>query len=171
MLVTVGGIAVTASLLGPARYTLDTAAPPPRHEATTSTSSPSVTARITLSATTVRAGETLTGQITVANTGGEIRVVGCGSIYQVSLVGGDQKGAPPSAYCLQHFTIPKGITTYPVTVAATYRECSPKGDKGMPACLPNGKMPGLPPGRYAATAWGVTDQVTVPAPISVTVKP
>ena len=132
----------------------------------------SLTARLTLPTTTIRTGESVAAQIILTNnTGQEIHVVGCGPIYSVLLTGNSYTPGPSWLDCAQPITIPKGDTTYPVTLAATVSECSPRGDQGMASCLPNGSMPGLPPGRYAATTWGVAHQVPVPAPIKVTVKP
>ena len=170
MLLAVAGIAVSAALLGPARSTTDTATPPSSHRATTSTSSPSVTARLTLSATTVRAGESLSGQITVENNSGQsIRVAGCGNIYGVSLVGGDNQGSPIRPLCLQYFTIPVGQSTYPVGVITTYNSCSMIG--GQPhLCRGDGQMPPLPYGEYAATTFA-EDGAPLPEPVTVTVVP
>ncbi|KQZ87424.1 hypothetical protein ASD62_17720 [Phycicoccus sp. Root563] len=139
----------------------------------TTPSARSLRAVLTLPTTTIRTGESVAAQITVTNnTGEDIHLVGCGPIYTVLLIGGPHQESPFWAACAQNITIPKGDTTYPVTVAATYSECSPRGDQGMAKCLPKeGSMPGLPRGRYTATTWGVTDQVPVPAPITVTVKP
>jgi hypothetical protein len=171
MLLAVAGIAVTATLFGPTRSTTNTATPPSRQTATTSTPTTSVTARLTLSATTVRAGETLTGQITVENnTGDPIRVGGCASIYQVSLVGGDHQGAPPSPLCLRDFTIPVGHSTYPVKFTAAYDSCSMIGNQSK-RCPDNGHMPPLPYGEYAATTFASDDQAPRPEPVAVTVLP
>jgi len=171
MLLAVAGVAVTAALLGPARSTTDTATPPSSHEATSSTSSPSVTARLTLSATTVRAGESLTGQITVENnTGQPIRVEGCGSIYAVSLIGGDHQGAPPRLLCLQYFTIPVGHSTYPVRVTAAYDTCSSITNQPR-RCSDDGGLPPLPYGQYAATTFVSDTAAPLPEPVAVTVVP
>lgn len=171
MLLAVAGVAVTAALHGPARSTTDTATPPSGHEATTSTSSPSVTARLTLSATTMRAGESLSGQITVENnTGQPIRVAGCGSTYALSLVGGDHQGPPIRHGCLQNFTIPVGHSTYPVGVLAAYDTCSSITNQPRP-CPDAGGLPPLPYGEYAATAFAGDDDAPLPTPVVVTVMP
>ncbi len=41
----------------------------------------------------------------------------------------------------------------------------------MPTCLPDGSLPPLPPGRYAATTFSVNSELPVPSPTPVTVTP
>jgi hypothetical protein len=169
MLVAVAGIAVTATLLGPARSATNTATPPSSQDTTTSTPAPSVTARLTLSATTVRAGESLSGYITVENnTDRPIRVAGC-SIYQVSLVGGDHQGPGPATRCLMEHTIAVGQSTYPVSFTAAYDTCSMLGS--LSHRCEDGRMPPLPYGEYAATTYTSDTAAPIPEPVTVTVVP
>ena len=170
-LLAVAGIAATSAILGPARSTTNTATPPSSHETMTSPSSPSVTARLTLSATTVRAGESLSGQITVDNNSGQpIPVDGCTSIYQVRLVGGVGTGGPIWLQCLREFTIPVGQSEYPVSFRATYDTCSQTGGQSN-RCRDDGHMPPLPYGEYAATTFASDTAAPLPEPIVVTVLP
>jgi hypothetical protein len=170
LLVLVGGVTTSTLFLGEGSTRSTTVGSSGR--AVSATPGPgSVTARLTLSATSVRAGGSLSGQITVENNSGEpIRAGGCGSIYQVSLVGGDHQGARPSPDCLEFFTIPVGQSTYPVRVPAAYDSCSNSTNKPRP-CPDDGSMPPLPYGEYAATTFAGDDDTPLPAPIMVTVTP
>jgi hypothetical protein len=135
-------------------------------------SSASVTASLTVPTTTVRAGASMSATITVENNSGRpIRVLGCGPVYGVLLVG---RGHHPSAswpLCAQEITLPTGRSTYPVTVAATYHECSMNGGRGSQPCTQDGSMPALPAGSYQATTVSVSPYLPVPAPVPVTVTP
>lgn len=132
----------------------------------------SVRASITLPRTTLRAGTAMTAKVTVENDSGQpIHLVGCGSIYRVLLVGGGYRPTPSWPYCAREITIPTGESTYTVDVTASYGECSPHGGQGLPACSPDGSLPPLPPGQYAATTSSVSSGLPVPAATSVTVTP
>jgi hypothetical protein len=85
------------------------------------------------------------------NTGRAIDAYGCLTLFQVLLVGGSYH--PPVAWlgCLRPLSIPAGQSSYPVTVAATYLQCSQgRPSNGIKACLPGGHPPPLPPGTYQA---------------------
>lgn len=130
----------------------------------------SIRASITLPSTTVRAGSSLRATITVENDSGKpIHVLGCGSVFRVLLVGGGHSPSPSWPLCAQDIVIPAGASTYPVTVAAAYQECSMDGGDGMPACERDGSMPPLPSGRYHATTVSVSPDLPVPTSVSVTV--
>lgn len=147
---------------------------PERTPATGAASHPvsTVTARITLPTKSLRSGQSLPARITVNNNlGADIHFTGCGPIFRVLLVGSNQHPTPSWLLCASPITIPMGETTYPVSIAATYSECSATKGQGMPACMPDGSMPGIPPGKYAVTTWVETDQVRVPDPVTVTVTP
>ena len=132
----------------------------------------SVTATITLGTTTVRAGATLRGTITIENDSGKpIHLLGCGSVYRVQLVGAGYRPSPSWPLCAREITIPTGESSYPVDVVATYDECSPHRAKGTPQCTRDGSMPPLPPGRYQAATAAVSPDLPVPAPVPVTVTP
>lgn len=131
-----------------------------------------VVARLELPALTLRSGGSLAARITVVNdSGAEIQVMGCGSMYAVLLTGPRHHPTASWPLCAQQIIIPMGESTYPVHVAARYNECSAHGGHGMPACLADGSMPGIPPGTYEVTTVGVSDEVPVPAPVSVQVTP
>jgi hypothetical protein len=167
MLLALAGAVMLPGLLDTERSTTDAAVASSGQKAPVG----SVTARLTLSATSVRSGDALTGQITVENNSGRpVATTGCGGMYQVLLVGGKYPMSPVWTLCLQRWTIPVGQSTYPVTVRAAYNSCS--FDKGQPpVCPPSGRPPPpLPAGEYAATAFSGPN-VPVPAPLQVTVTP
>ena len=155
----------------PAAAPADTATTAPPGSAVV-VSSGSVTASITLPTTTVRAGGTVSGTITVENDSGKpIHLLGCGSVYAVLLVRADYRHSPSWPLCAQEITIPTGESSYPVAVTATYQECSPQGTKGIRECDRDGSLPPLPAGRYEATTTAVGPGLPVPAAVSVTVTP
>lgn len=141
---------------------------------TTQTPSPAggVVARLELPVATLRSGASVAARITLCNnSGGVIRLLGCGSMYAALLVGTRHHPTASWPLCAQPITIPQSERTYTVHVGARYNECSPNGGQEVPACLPDGSMPGLPPGSYAVTAMAVSDEVPIPAPIFVRVTP
>ncbi|SES48915.1 hypothetical protein SAMN05216199_0245 [Pedococcus cremeus] len=132
----------------------------------------SVRAIITLPSTTVRGGSSLPATITVENDSGKpFHILGCGSVFSVLLVGEGHRPSPSWPLCAQDIIIPAGVSTYPVTVAAAYQECSMDGGNGMPACERDGSMAPLPAGRYQATTVSVSPDLPVPARVPVTVTP
>ena len=169
-LLAVAGIAVAATSLGADRSAGDASTLPPAGVTSTSPAAGPATARLSLSATSARAGDSVAGVVTVENqTGRPLRVTGCGSIYQVMLVGGDQRGAPASLACRQVFTIPEGQSTYPVQVRATYDSCA-DAESAHP-CPGDGRLPPLPQGEYAATTFPADQLAPVPEPVPFTVLP
>ena len=131
---------------------------------------PSLSASLVLSTRTVRAGGELSGRITVENnTGHSLRTVGCGGIFQVLLTSKTYKPSPIVPTCAKVFTIPRGRSSYPVTVSASYNRCSQSGPIGtIPSCTPTGTAP-LPPGEYEATTFESGDAVPLPALVPVRV--
>ena len=128
-----------------------------------------VTATLTLPSTILRSGSSLKAQVTVENHGAQpLHIVGCGSIFALLLIGTHYHPTAVWPMCAQQITVPVGASTYTVTIAAKYDRCSPSGD-GLRRCSPDGSMPPLPPGRYAATTFAVTANVPVPAPVMMTV--
>ena len=97
-----------------------------------------LSARIELDAQTVTIGGTIDGRVVVANNTGEnIDVIGCGSIFQVPLGERGVRAAGQLESCAEPFTIPTGETSYPVTVRAEHLGCSggpPPYPADMPAC-------------------------------------
>jgi hypothetical protein len=115
----------------------------------------------------------MSGRVIVENnTGHAIHASGCLTLFQVALTGKRYHPAVAWPTCLQPFTIPIGKSSYPVTVEASYRECSqgrPQAD--LRACLPGRRMPPLPPGDYHAVLYQVSHLVSVPRAITVRVTP
>ena len=107
-----------------------------------------LTARIVLPSRTMTAGSTLKGRVVVRNnTGRAIDTIGCGTLFIIALTSSSYHPDVPWLTCLQRFTIPVGVSSFRITVAATYLAC---GDLQSPACLPGGGMPPLPAGTYRA---------------------
>ena len=85
------------------------------------------------------------------NTGHPIQASGCLFLFQVALTSTTYHPAVAWFLCLQAFTIPAGESSYPVTVQASYNQCSQgRAHRGIRACLPNGRPPPLPPGACHA---------------------
>jgi hypothetical protein len=142
--------------------------------ASVATSAAGVRVTLQLDATSVRAGSTITGRVTITNnTGRPITYVTCGQLFQILLRNRDSPLAPGWLLCSGSGTFPPGTSSYPVTVAATYNQCSPSGpwSRALPACPASGGMPALPPGSYQATTYELGSSVPVPPPIEVTVEP
>jgi hypothetical protein len=115
----------------------------------------------------------MSGHVVVENNAGHtIRVPGCVTLFQVALVSSKYRPAVAWFTCLQTFTIPVGESSYPVTVEASYRECSPNRPQGgLRACLPNRHPPPLPPGDYHARLFQAGHLVPVPPAMTVRVTP
>ena len=104
-------------------------------------------------------------------TGHAIHANGCGQLFELAL-GSDsypaQAGWPP---CLTTLTIAVGRSSYPWTIRATYDSCGGTGIQPLPACLPGGGAPPLPPGQYSVVFFQSSNLVSEPAPIPVQVTP
>src|SRR6266567_4659725 len=127
-----------------------------------------ISARVVLPARTMTAGSSMSGHVVVENdTGRAIRASGCLTLFQVALAGSGYHPAIAWPACLQSFTIPAGQSSYPVTVAASYGQCS-QGRPGdsVRACLPAGRPPALPPGIYRAVLFQVRRLIPVPRPVT-----
>jgi hypothetical protein len=106
------------------------------------------------------------------NTGRAIRVSGCLTLFQVALASSKYQPAMAWPACAQAFTIPAGQSSYPVTVRASYLECSAGRPQGaVRACLPNRRPPPLPPGDYHARLFQLGNLVPVPLAMTVRVTP
>ena len=85
---------------------------------------PPLSARIELDAQTLTLGETIAGRVVVTNNTGEnIEVIGCGSIFQVALANEDYEQQVAWNLCAQPFTIRTGESSYPVSVTADHLGC------------------------------------------------
>ncbi len=132
-----------------------------------------LSARVVLPSPAMTAGSRMTGHVLVSNSSGHaIHAFGCLNLFQVLLTSSIYRPAAAWAACLQRFTIAVGVTRYPVTVWASYNQCSQGRPRdGLRACLPGGRMPPLPPGTYHARLFQVHQLVQVPSPITVRVTP
>ena len=147
----------------------------------TSTAAGQVTAHFEFTATEVVAGEALEGWLVIDNNTGsdiDIRDDGCAPKWGASLENGFvSQMAVFTMECsidLTNNTIVAGTTRLPVTVTASYSQCTqdPIGsDAGMPACLPppSDPMPPLPSGEYQAVFVGDLPGIPRPAPVKITV--
>jgi hypothetical protein len=80
-------------------------------------------------ATSLRAGASVSATVTVVNDSGRpIRLLGCGPVYRVLLVGGGYRPTPAWPLCAQEITLPTGESTIPVRVTAT--GCRPAAPTG-----------------------------------------
>jgi hypothetical protein len=128
-------------------------------------------ANFVLSADTVAAGEEIAGTVQVNNQSAEaVERTTCGP-YFVAVLEGD---AGASQYfrpaCAEPFVIPPGRSSYPVTVKASSLTCINGDASGLvPACLPDGTMPPLPPGTYEATIDQPDDPIPMSGPLTVTI--
>ena len=97
-----------------------------------------LSARIELDAQTVTIGGTIDGRVVVFNdTGQNIDVTGCDSIFQVALANEEYEQQPFRLACAEPFTIATGESSYPVTVRAEHLGCSggpPPHPDDMPVC-------------------------------------
>jgi len=166
----VAAVALAAGCTG--RSATHSTTPPTAGSSTTVPGTrPSLSATLALTATTVKAGGQLSGQVVVENdTGHALRVTGCGSIFQVLLTSGTYEPTPVWPTCVQIITIPKGRSAYRVSVATTYFACSQRGPSGtLPACTATGSSPVLPPGPYEARTFESGDAVPLPQLVDVRV--
>ena len=147
--------------------------PPPGAGPRTAVTQARVSVRVVLPSQTIMAGSSMAGHVLVGNqTGHALHVSGCLSLFQVLLTSRAYRPAAAWALCLQRFTIPAGQTRYPVTVWASYNQCGQGGPRhGIPACLPGGRMPPLPPGTYRARLFQARPLAHVPPAITVRVLP
>src|SRR6266568_2313690 len=132
--------------------------------ATPRRSSAPVFARVVLPSRIMTAGSSMSARVVVENnTGRAIHVSGCLTLFQVALASGKYQPAVAWPACAQAFTIPVGQSSYPVTVRASYLECSAGRRQGaVRACLPGRQPPPLPPGDYHARLFQLGNLVPVP---------
>lgn len=130
-----------------------------------------------LNATTVRAGSTIAGRLTITNgTRRPISFITCPPFFRVLLVSRSYQPSVPWPDCAARVTIPTGTSSYPTSVDASYIGCTENGATGAtsndPACTPSGEMPALPAGLYAATLYLQAPRIVPsPHPIPVLVEP
>lgn len=130
-----------------------------------------VSARVVLPARAMAAGSSMSAHVVISNNSGRaIHTGGCLSLFQVALVSTSYHPQPAWPLCLQSFTIRPGQSSYPVTVAASYDQCSQGRPKDtIKACRPGGHPPPLPPGTYRAVLFQSRHLVPVPPAITVRV--
>lgn len=129
------------------------------------------TATFHLSADTMAAGSTIAGTVQVYNNADEaIEASTCGPYFVAVLEGEAATQLYSRPRCLEPFLVPPGISSYPVTAKATFLTCiNGQASELVPACLPDGSMPTLPPGTYEARVVTSDGGIPVEASISVTV--
>ena len=130
-------------------------------------------AHVELPSTSIAAGSSMTGHVVVDNyTDHAARATGCVSFFQVLLTNSEVHASPSWYACAQNFTFPVGESSYPVTISASYGECSGDALPGAePACLPAGGPPALPAGDYQAKLFQTADIAPPPPVIAVRVVP
>lgn len=129
------------------------------------------TAAFHLSADTMEAGSTIAGTVQVYNNADEVlEAATCGPYFVVVLEGEAATQLYSRPRCSERFVVPPGTSSYPVTAKATFLTCiNGEGSELVPACLPDGSMPALPPGVYEARVVQPDDAIPVSGPITVTV--
>ncbi|MET0276256.1 MAG: hypothetical protein ABW211_05360, partial [Acidimicrobiia bacterium] len=128
----------------------------------------SVSARVELSTSTVKAGANLHGTLVLENTG--VSAVDltdkCSPKWKLAI---ENRTHPAvvlfDANCdTRPFLVEPGTTRLPFAVRANYGTCvADEGYKpkpGRPACLANGRLPALPPGKYTVTLHGALPAAT-----------
>jgi hypothetical protein len=130
-------------------------------------------ARIVLPARTVIAGSSINGRVVVRNnTGRAVHPVGCLYLFAVALTSSTYHPDVGGPACWHRFTIPAGVSSYPVSVSATYLSCGQRGSPGTThVCLPGGRMPPLPAGKYRAKLFPLGPRVQAPPGVPVRVIP
>jgi len=148
--------------------------------AETATRSP-LALRIRLDHTTVKAGTSIKGEVTLANTTtGDIAVETCAADgwLDVGLTGHGVTFAPVHIQiaCPPNVQLPPGTTRAPVTVLTSYNGCAPPGDPtsdpAAPRCVANVPPP-LPVGRYRVdvVTTGLPPDLSGPNALTVTLTP
>ncbi len=147
------------------------ARPPPTTLPAPTTGGP-LRSALALATTKVKTGGTIKGRITVWNgTGRPIEFAGCGGLFAVLLTDRIYHPQPAWPTCVERLTVPTGLSTYPITVDASYQACSQAGVTAtVPACGPSAP-PGLPPGTYRATTYEATPVVPLAKPVTAVVTP
>ena len=146
----------------------------------TATRSP-LALRVRLDHTTVEAGTSIKGEVTVVNTTtGDIMVETCAADgwLDVGLTGHGVTFAPAHIQiaCLPTVQLPPGTTRSPVTVLTSYNGCAPPGDAtsdpATPRCVANVPPP-LPVGRYRVdvVTTGLPPDLSGPNALTVTLTP
>jgi hypothetical protein len=120
--------------------------------ATTTSTPPPVSVEVVLTLETMRTGTTATAQVVVQNdTGQALEVLGCGSTFALALTSASYQPQLAWPTCASKISFPPGRSTYPVTLSASYLACTAStSPSALPACLPSGQPPPLPPGDYRA---------------------
>jgi hypothetical protein len=134
-------------------------------------SAQALSARIAVPLRSMTAGSSIKGRLVVTNnTGAAIHAWGCGTLFQVALTSRTYHPDVAWPTCLQRLTIPAGVTSYRVTVSATYLSCSESQSPGTTrACPPGGGMPPLPAGKYRAKLFQSRHLVQAPPGVLVRV--
>ena len=128
-----------------------------------------VSVQVNVPSRTMEAGSSMLAHIIVDNrTGHAIHAQGCGSLFALALGSSSHPARVAWSACLQILTIAIGKSSYPETITASYDSC---GGPGLPACLPDGRLPLLPAGEYRVVFFQLGHIVSAPAPIPVRVTP
>ena len=130
-----------------------------------------LTAHVELKSTSIAAGAAMAGRVVVDNYSGHAaQATGCVSFFQVLLINSEVHASPSWYACAQNFAFPVGESSYPVTISASYGECSnDAASGGAPEC-PGGSPP-LPPGVYQAKLFQTADIAPPPPTITMRVVP
>jgi hypothetical protein len=131
-----------------------------------------LSARIQLPATTMKTGTTMQADVVLTNnTGAPVETSAChGGLFLVGLRSDQVESVASFPSCWERMTISTGVSTYPVSLVATYSSCTHDETSTAPHCVPTG-MPSLPPGQYQARLYQDHDVVPSPPSIAIEVTP
>jgi len=131
-----------------------------------------VSVQVTVPSRMMEAGSSMLAHIVVDNgTGHVIHAKGCGSLFALVLGSNSHPAQVAWPACLQPLTIAIGESSYPETITASYGSCGGTASPPLPACLPDGRPPPLPAGKYRVVFFQSSNIVSAPAPIPVRVTP
>jgi hypothetical protein len=142
------------------------ASPPATDPAPETTLVPGLTVWVRVPRRSMASGTSMAVDIVVRNdTGRVLDEGGCGSLFLVLLTSPIVKPSPAWPLCETDEHIPRGTTSYPMMLSASWNGCSTEPISaawqrhldalGVPfvRCLAGGALPGLPPGQYQATVF------------------
>jgi len=154
-----------------------TASTPSAHRATSSGQpavhgTPKLSARLIVPSPSIMSGSSTKARLVIDNrTGHAIPVSDC-EAYQVLLESPAYRPVPVWPLCLTRVSIPQGVSTREVPVAASASSCGAHAaPPGLMACAAAGELPALPPGTYTAHVFAAAPALPTAPDVTVRVLP